>query len=46
MNEKDVVNYGLKDKPFFNESIPLLETLKQPFYTEVYYVIESLPVSN
>ncbi|WP_410982906.1 LTA synthase family protein [Bacillus cereus] len=34
MNEKDVVNYGLKDKPFFNESIPLLQTLKQPFYTK------------
>ncbi len=34
MNDNDVVNYGLKDKPFFNESIPLLETLKQPFYSK------------
>ncbi len=34
MNDNDVVNYGLKDKPFFKESIPLLETLKQPFYTK------------
>ncbi|PFK47717.1 glycerol phosphate lipoteichoic acid synthase [Bacillus cereus] len=34
MNENDVVNYGLKDKPFFNESIPLLQTLKQPFYAK------------
>ncbi|MGG3526160.1 LTA synthase family protein [Bacillus pseudomycoides] len=34
MNEKDVVNYGLKDKPFFNESIPMLQTLKQPFYAK------------
>jgi lipoteichoic acid synthase len=34
MNENDVVNYGLKDKPFFEESIPLLESLEQPFYTK------------
>ncbi|WP_100402579.1 LTA synthase family protein [Bacillus sp. FJAT-42315] len=34
MNEDDVMNYGLKDKPFFEESIPLLETLPQPFYTK------------
>lgn len=34
MNDKDVVNYGLKDKPFFKESIPMLESLQQPFYTK------------
>nr|WP_308806965.1 LTA synthase family protein [Anoxybacillus caldiproteolyticus] len=34
MNSKDVLNYGLKDKPFFKESIPLLETLKEPFYVK------------
>jgi lipoteichoic acid synthase len=34
MNDKDVLNYGLKDKPFFKESIPLLETLKEPFYVK------------
>lgn len=34
MSEENVLNYGLKDKPFFNESIPMLETLKQPFYTK------------
>ncbi len=34
MNDKDVLNYGLKDKPFFRESIPLLETLKEPFYVK------------
>ncbi|OCA91860.1 LTA synthase family protein [Pseudobacillus wudalianchiensis] len=34
MNEEDVLNYGLKDKPFFKESIPLLETVKQPFYAK------------
>ncbi|WP_212927148.1 LTA synthase family protein [Oceanobacillus sp. J11TS1] len=35
MNEEDVINYGLKDKPFFKESIPLLEDLKQPFYAHL-----------
>lgn len=34
MNDEDVLNYGLKDKPFFRESIPLLETLKEPFYVK------------
>ncbi|KMK91757.1 LTA synthase family protein [Rossellomorea marisflavi] len=26
--------YGLKDKPFFEESIPLLKSMKQPFYSK------------
>jgi lipoteichoic acid synthase len=34
MNSQDVLNYGLKDKPFFKESIPMLQTLKQPFYAK------------
>ncbi|MBO9131396.1 LTA synthase family protein [Bacillus sp. 165] len=34
MNENDVLNYGLKDKPFFTESIPMLETLQEPFYAK------------
>ncbi|MED3904345.1 LTA synthase family protein [Geobacillus thermodenitrificans] len=34
MKDEDVLNYGLKDKPFFRESIPLLETLKEPFYAK------------
>ncbi len=34
MNEEDTKNYGLKDKPFFAESMPLLESLPQPFYTK------------
>ncbi|WP_080846138.1 LTA synthase family protein [Cytobacillus gottheilii] len=33
MNEEDTKNYGLKDKPFFKESMPMLEELPQPFYT-------------
>lgn len=27
-------NYGMKDKPFFQESMPMLEGLKKPFYTK------------
>lgn len=34
MKEEDVLNYGLKDKPFFEESKPLLSSLKQPFYAK------------
>ena len=26
MNEQDTKNYGLKDKPFFKESMPILKT--------------------
>ncbi|MFP3381788.1 sulfatase-like hydrolase/transferase, partial [Bacillus sp. SIMBA_069] len=33
-NKEEVLSYGLMDKPFFKESIPMLETLKQPFYTK------------
>lgn len=35
MNEENVINYGLKDKPFFKQSIPLLESLDQPFYAHL-----------
>ncbi|RDI42301.1 LTA synthase family protein [Falsibacillus pallidus] len=34
MNDQDTLNYGLKDKPFFKESMPMLKELKQPFYTK------------
>ncbi|WP_316571245.1 LTA synthase family protein [Neobacillus sp. YIM B06451] len=34
MKEEETKNYGMKDKPFFKESIPLLKTLEQPFYTK------------
>ncbi|GGB42135.1 lipoteichoic acid synthase 1 [Lentibacillus populi] len=35
MSEDQVINYGLKDKPFFKESIPLLESMEQPFYSHL-----------
>lgn len=34
MTDENTKNYGLKDKPFFTESIPMLKSLKQPFYTK------------
>ncbi len=34
MTEENTKNYGLKDKPFFTESMPMLESLPQPFYTK------------
>ena len=34
MTEEDTINYGLKDIPFFEESMPLLEGLSEPFYTK------------
>ena len=35
MSESQVINYGLKDKPFFKESIPYLKSLPQPFYAHM-----------
>ncbi|MDQ6599215.1 LTA synthase family protein [Bacillus salipaludis] len=34
MSDENIKNYGMKDKPFFKESMPMLESLKQPFYTK------------
>src|SRR5690606_1364298 len=35
MSEDNVINYGLLDKPFFEESIPMLESLEEPFYAHL-----------
>jgi lipoteichoic acid synthase len=43
MNEDDLAAYGLKDKPFFEASIPLLESLPQPFYTKFITVSHHYP---
>jgi len=40
INSQDQAEYGLMDKPFYEQSIPLLESLPQPFYTKF------IPVSN
>ncbi|WP_068676668.1 LTA synthase family protein [Oceanobacillus sp. Castelsardo] len=35
MSADKVINYGLKDKPFFEESMKYLEELEQPFYAHM-----------
>ncbi|UZH07077.1 LTA synthase family protein [Heyndrickxia coagulans] len=34
MNDKNTLNYGMKDKPWFNESMQYLTKLPQPFYAK------------
>lgn len=43
MNPENLAEYGLMDKPFFEESIPLLETLPQPFYAKFMTVSHHFP---
>ena len=37
MSDEQVIGYGLKDKPFFKESMPLLESIdtEEPFYAHL-----------
>ncbi|MDZ5472818.1 LTA synthase family protein [Bacillus sp. 31A1R] len=42
-NDADVADYGLMDKPFFEQSMPLLESLPQPFYTKFITVSHHFP---
>lgn len=35
MSDDKVIGYGLKDKPFFKESMPILESMEQPFYAHL-----------
>ncbi|TSB47220.1 LTA synthase family protein [Alkalicoccobacillus porphyridii] len=43
MEDDAVVNLGLKDKPFFKESIPMLESLDQPFYAHLITLTNHYP---
>ncbi len=43
MNEQDVHNYGLKDKPFFKQSMPYLESLEQPFHAKMLTLSNHFP---
>jgi lipoteichoic acid synthase len=43
MKPEDLAEYGLMDKPFFEGTIPLLETLPQPFYTKFMTVSHHFP---
>ncbi|MFJ5714096.1 LTA synthase family protein [Neobacillus sp. NPDC093127] len=43
MDPEDLAQYGLMDKPFLKESMPLLESLPQPFYTKFITVTNHFP---
>jgi lipoteichoic acid synthase len=43
MNPEDLADYGLMDKPFFKQSMPLLKSLPQPFYTKFITVSHHYP---
>lgn len=43
MSSENVEGYGLKDKPFFKESMPYLKSLKQPFYTKFITLTNHFP---
>jgi lipoteichoic acid synthase len=43
MKPEDLADYGLMDKPFFEESVPLLESLPQPFYSKFMTVSHHYP---
>jgi len=43
INSEDMAQYGLMDKPFFAQSIEMLKTLPQPFYTKFITVANHHP---
>jgi lipoteichoic acid synthase len=43
VNEENSVGWGLKDKYFFEQSIPYLKTLPQPFYTKFITLTNHFP---
>ncbi|WP_019156810.1 LTA synthase family protein [Robertmurraya massiliosenegalensis] len=43
MVEDELADYGLNDKPFFEQSMPMLEALPQPFYTKFITVTHHHP---
>lgn len=46
VNEENSFQYGLHDKPFFEQSIPYLERLQQPFYTKFIAVSNHYPYAE
>jgi lipoteichoic acid synthase len=43
MDEEQLADYGLMDKPFFQQSMPYLESLPQPFYANFITVTHHFP---
>lgn len=46
VNESNSFQYGLHDKPFFQQSIQYLEHMQQPFYTKMIAVSNHYPYSE
>ncbi|MEH6989880.1 LTA synthase family protein [Cytobacillus firmus] len=43
LKPENMADYGLMDKPFFEQSMPYLESLKQPFYSKFITVSHHYP---
>ena len=43
LEEGDMAEYGVMDKPFFDQSMDMLETLPEPFYTKFITVAHHFP---
>lgn len=43
MNPDQLADYGLMDKPFFEQSLPYLSSMSQPFYTKFITVTNHYP---
>ncbi|NRD79208.1 LTA synthase family protein [Bacillus sp. BRMEA1] len=43
INQDDTAEYGLMDKPFVQQTMPMLENLKQPFYAKLITVSNHFP---
>ncbi len=43
VTEENSINYGLKDIPFFEQSIPLLKNLPQPFHAKMLTLTNHFP---
>ncbi len=43
INSEDMAQYGLMDKPFVEQSMPMLESLPQPFYAKLITVTNHFP---
>ena len=46
VNEENSFQYGLHDKPFFNQSVQYLEHLQQPFYSKFIAVSNHYPYAE
>ncbi|HLQ71192.1 MAG TPA: LTA synthase family protein, partial [Bacillota bacterium] len=43
INDNNSVGWGLKDKPFFEQSLKYLQTIEQPFYTKLLTLTNHFP---